>query len=194
MDLSGIITLAISIIAVVVCLMVIHRKSQESYSSYNTYITKDEIDEILASRIIQSSNDAFDFVYTGSNLPLGRVSAFLNYFQRTIYDEEPYAYFCKRSSRDNEFREYGCVIARTGVYFIEENPGNKNLKEKDNTVLQAKETFIPFEGLTHVAALGSLLFTIHYDPNKWVDRYHIFNITNKALTDQVKLICKAIIE
>ena len=173
--------------------ILMHCFSQKAYTEYNKYICDEEIDSLLSSQIGRVEDKAFDYVYYGKTLPLGRVSAFLNNFGRTIYDEEPYAFYCNRSSRDNEFREYGCVIARTGVYLSKENPENKNLKEKDATVLKGADSVIDFSGLIHISVLGSFIMTVNYRPKGIIDRYRFYSIDDKALRGNVKRVCKTVI-
>ena len=175
----------ISILAALVWAFVLHKQNEKLFLSCNRFLSNDYVDDILISQITLLSDDKFNYVYSYDDLPLGRVSAFLNYFGRNVYDEEPYAYYCKRSSRDNEFREYGCVIARTGVYISTENPGNKNLKDKDNTVLKASEKHINFSGLTNVFCIGSCLITVNYMPGMIFDKYRVYSIDDGLLRDQI---------
>ena len=188
LPISAIVTAAIA------SLYAIHKKDKKIYESYIGYIDKDYTDETISNKIDLSADNAFDYVFLGDALPLGRVSAFLNYFDRNIYNEEPYAYYCKRSSRDNEFREYGCVIARTGVYLLIENSGNKNLKDKDKSVLKARENRISFVGLSHIFQLGTYILTVNYNPVGIFDHYEFFSIKDELLRRQIIIICKAVIE
>ena len=173
---------------------VLHKHNEKAYLLWKKYLSYDIVDDIMISQISNGSDDAFDYVYYTENLPLGRVSAFLNYFGKNIYNEEPYAYFCKRSSRDNEFREYGCVITRSGIYISRENPGNKNLKDKDNTVLKADEKTICFSGLTNIFCIGSLIITVNFRAEKFFDRYQIYSIRESVLKNRIRKVCKAVIE
>ena len=189
------ILVSLGVIALIVGIgaILLHKVNQKKFIEYNKYICDEEIDTQLSSQIDTGENNAFDYVFHEDTLPLGRVSAFLNNFGRTIYDEEPYVFYCNRSSRDNEFREYGCVIARTGVYLSKENPENKNLKEKDATVLKGADSVIDFSGLTHIFVLGSFIVTVNYRSKGIVDRYRIYSIEDKTLRGSVKRVCNTVI-
>jgi len=173
--------------------VLLHLINQKKYVAYERAISDEEIDKLLNAQIDTHENKAFNYVYSGDSLPLGRVSAFLNNFGRTTYDEEPYAFYCKRSSRDNEFREYGCVITRTGVYVSKENPQNKDLKENDPTVLMGKDSVIDFSGLTCVVVLGPCILTVNHKPNSIIDRFHFCVIEEASLRNSIKKVCKTVI-
>lgn len=195
---KGIIILIAVILSVVVipilCAIILHKRREKVFFAYNSCISNDFVDSTLASLISVPKVNNFNFIFSGDSLPLGRISAFLNYFGKNIYNEEPYAFFCKRSSRDNEFREYGCVIARTGIYISEENPGNANLNEKDGTVLESTDTFIDFSGLARVYMIGDSILAIYYRPFKLFDRFKLFSVNDPCLKDQIKIICEAVIQ
>ena len=173
--------------------VVLHKSNEKAFLECNKFISNELVDSTLTSQISVNKDDTFNYVYAGDSLPLGRISAFLNYFGRNIYDEEPYAFFCKRSSRDNEFREYGCVIARTGIYISKENPGNANLKDKDQTVLKSLDKFIDFTGLAKLYMIGNCLFVVNYRPFGLFDRYQFISISDPILRNQIKKICDAVI-
>ena len=173
--------------------VIIHKSNEKAYLSYIKVISNDLLDNALSSQIENQPDAAFNYVYCGDSLPLGRISAFLNYFGRNIYDEEPYAFYCKRSSRDNEFREYGCVIARTGIYISKENPGNANLKDKDTTVLKGVEKNIDFSGLSRLFVIGSGIITVNYRPNSIIDKYSFYSVEDPVLRNQIKRVCLCVI-
>lgn len=174
--------------------IIIHNSSKVMYLFCDKAITNDYIDDILSTQIIIRGDASFDYVYSGDALPLGRVSAFLNHFGRSIYNEEPYAFFCKRSSRDNEFREYGWVIARTGIYISKENPGNASCKDNDTTVLQAVEKHIDYSGLSKIFLIGKWIITVNYRPNKFIDSFHLYSVDDAVLRNQIVRLCDLVIE
>jgi hypothetical protein len=85
-----------------------------------------EIDDILQPCIEQLSygdrNDS-DRVFVGDNLPYGRVNAFLTYFKKNIYEDDPYYFSTIPSEIDDELREYGIVVTRRGVYISGQEKG-----------------------------------------------------------------------
>ena len=52
------------------------------------------------------------------NFPFGRVSYFLNFFNRELGDDEPLYFSPKRSLDSNELREYGTLNNHLGTVFI----------------------------------------------------------------------------
>ena len=85
-----------------------HNKNAVEFRNYKRILTSDEINEAITSVTAQyrNSEKQYDYVYTTENMPLGRASAFLNYHGTNCWAAEPYLFLCKRSLKDNEFREY----------------------------------------------------------------------------------------
>lgn len=189
----GVCAIGLFVGTILACLALCHIKNANVFSLCNEYLNSDYVDEVLTAQITINPKNDFDYVYDAGNLPYGRVSAFLNHFGRNIYDEEPYAFYCNRSSRDNEFREYGSILARTGVYISKENPQNKELKEKDSTVLEGKNSFIDFSGLVFVSSLGKKIVTVHHCPKAILDRPGIYTIENDLLRKQIVTLCNTVI-
>jgi hypothetical protein len=61
-----------------------------------------------------------------NDLPLGRVNAFLNFFDSNIYAEEPIYYSPKRSLDDIELREYGSLLTLGGLYIAKQYDSKNN--------------------------------------------------------------------
>ena len=123
-----------------------HDKNILALNNCVKILTNDEVDTIIMSvteNFVDSQN-SYNFVYNYTNMPLGRASAFLNYHNTNIYDEEPYIFLCKRSLKENEFREYGCIVARNGIYISVDNPQNAQLKDKQEA-LPGKEIDIYYK-------------------------------------------------
>lgn len=172
----------------------LHNEGISKANGCTDYIVNEKIDSRLVSKLESYSLDElnFDYVFKRKDIPLGRASAFLNHFERTIYDEEPLVFLCNRSSRDNEFREYGYVFGRTGIYICDENPNHKNAKEKDE-FLKSRDGVISFYGLLKVWVIGSYILTVNLVGEKKLDRYHLVRISDKRLMRIVKDICNCVI-
>lgn len=142
-------------------------------------MTTDEVDTIIMSVTddFKDTNNDYNFIYNYVDMPLGRASAFLNYHGTNIYEEEPYIFLCKRSLKDNEFREYGCIVARNGIYISKDNPENAHLKDKQEA-LPGKELSITYKGLASVKVRGKKLHIAYVQPNKKLDTVKKFLIEN----------------
>lgn len=83
----------------------------------NKRYTEEQIDSHIynAAQEIKDQNKD-DYKFFGEQLPYGRISAFLNYFGESIYTTEPYYFSSVPSRDDNEFREYGLLLTRNGIY------------------------------------------------------------------------------
>lgn len=151
-----------------------HNKNAVEFRNYKRILTSDEINEAITSVTAQyrNSEKQYDYVYTTENMPLGRASAFLNYHGTNCWVAEPYLFLCKRSLKDNEFREYGCIVSSNGLYFSEDNPKNAKRKEKQ-AALQGKDYQIPFTGLVKVKTRRKKICVTYID----LDRKR--NITRK---------------
>lgn len=104
----------------------------------NKRYTEEQIDSHIynAAQEIKDQNKD-DYKFFGEQLPYGRISAFLNYFGESIYTTEPYYFSSVPSRDDNEFREYGLLLTRNGIYVSLQGKG---------------EQFLPFAGLKEVKA------------------------------------------
>lgn len=106
------------------------------YTEYN-------LDEIYNKQIKQVSygdENKGEYIFMRENMPYGRVNAFLNYFNKNIYEEEPYYYSCHPSALDDELREYGVAITRYGIYVSEQ-------EKTDKESYSIRNEFLPFSGL-----------------------------------------------
>lgn len=99
-------------------------------------ISESAIEEKVISESVKFSDaDTNTNKFTVDDMPYGRATAFISYFNKNLDDEEP-IYFSPRMSPDeNELREYGTLVTSKGVYISEH--------EKDDIE-------IPFEGLWDV--------------------------------------------
>lgn len=156
-----------------------HDKNMIAYNNSWKIMIYDEVDNAILSVIepYADTEKSYNFTYKYEDMPLGRAAAFLNYHNTTIYDEEPYIFLCKRSSKENEFREYGCIIGRKGIYYCRDNPKNSLLKEKENA-LPGKEEFYPYTGLAKVSCSGTKVKLTYIRPNKKTDEQKRILITD----------------
>lgn len=182
---------AIALFLVYFCRIVLHKMNKKQVALINKYISNESVDEILEQILPEYNNSSgvYDFVYKGTDIPLGRTMAFLNFFGRNIYKEEPYLYLCKRASKENDFSEYGCIVARTGVYFSEEIPSKKKKKTSER-----KDRSISFVGLTQMWSIGNILITVNYAENVLLDKVKIINVGERQIALIVKAIGKEIIK
>ena len=175
----AIIVIALIAIAAIILGRKLHIDNQKRLDECNKFITYDQVDEWLIPVIgtYSNANKQYNYVYTDKNMPLGRASAFLNFFGKSIYNEEPYLFLCKRSSKDNEFREYGCMFARTGIYFSDEiNVGSKEIASG------SKNKYVSFYGLTQAVSFGSLLITINVKPGAFFDKIQIISLSDSQIS------------
>ncbi len=171
-------------------LISLHFYNLGKYSHCDKYYLYDQVDSYILSGIdtYDNSGNKYNYILDNSNMPLGRASAFLNFFGKTIYSEEPYLFLCNRSSIENEFREYGCIIARTGVYFSNEKT-NVDSKSTD----RAKQKELSFIGLTQIYAIGSFIILVNVRPKRIIDKIRIINVSDKQLRIMIRGIGKIII-
>lgn len=100
-------------------------------------ISEAEIEEkLIAASINFAENDKNKNKFTIDEMPYGRATAFISYFEKNLDDEEPVYFSPKMSSDENELREYGTLITTKGVYISE--------KEKDDIE-------IPIEGIWNIS-------------------------------------------
>lgn len=162
----------------------LHKTNVERLKEYNQEVTFDDMDDTFHSIIdgYKDSNDgSFNYVYKGCSIPLGRATAFLNFFGKSVYTEEPYLFLCKRSSQDDEFREYGCLFGRTGIYLSEEN-----------TCQGGKDKYISFFGLTQIFVVGKLIITINVQPQKIFDSVHVYSVKTIQVANLIRRVGKSI--
>lgn len=178
-----------------------HEKNILALENCVEIFTTDEIDTMIMS-VTDNFTDYqnnFSYIYNYIDMPLGRASAFLNYHNTNIYDEEPYIFLCKRSLKDNEFREYGCIIARNGIYISEDNPENAHLKDKQEA-LPGKEISILYKGLLSAKEKGKKIQLSYIQPHKKLDttkkvlikndteRSFILTVLNQVISHNIGLV------
>lgn len=171
-----------------------HNRNMVDFNNSFKILTTDEVDSIIdsATESFVDVEEKYNYVYKKSDMPLGRASAFLNYHKTSIYDEEPSIFLCKRSSKDNEFREYGCIIGRNGIYVSKENPDNYKQKEKQ-AALPGEDNFYSFNGLSKVLSKGNKIILTYFQPNKRLDTKKKLVVENPNERELFLTVFKAII-
>lgn len=171
-----------------------HNKNLKAYNKCFDILTYDEIEDAVSGAIgaYSDTEKVYTYVYKGSEIPLGRVSAFLNYHKSSVFDDDPYLYLCKRSLKDNEFREYGCVVTRRGIFYSIDNPGNASRKEKENA-LPGREKHYFFTGLANVRICGPFIILDYIRPGKAFDSVKIISISDKNERNLIYGILKSIV-
>ena len=86
--------------------------------------------EKVAELIAFNDKNKSDYKFTSSNMPYGRVNAFMNYFQRDLINEDIYYFSAIPSENENEVREYGFAITGSGI-FIASQCDSKKGKTKE---------------------------------------------------------------
>ena len=86
--------------------------------------------EKIAKLIAFNDKNKSDYKFSSSNMPYGRVNAFMNYFQRDLINEDIYYFSAVPSENENEIREYGLAITGSGI-FIASQCDSKKGKTKE---------------------------------------------------------------
>ncbi len=168
-----------------------HKMTARKYENCNMRITYSEVDALLLSNLPEycDTKNKYDHVYAYDEMPLGRAMSFLNFFERSIYDEEPYLFLCKRATKENDFSEYGCIIARTGAYFSSELDADKKKKPA-----RRKDRSISFNGMSLIRSIGSILVVTRYSPDKLLDEVQIIGVKDAQVARILKNIGKMIVK
>lgn len=96
------------------------------------------------------------------DIPYGRATCFLNYFDRSIENEEPLYFSPVRSKDDVELREYGFLLTSAGLYISQQTD-----KTDDSNVRKVVNVELPFSGMFKVSSCDEKEITIRYaDMNK----------------------------
>lgn len=94
----------------------------------------------ICNPVIESDQNVDEYKFVSGRLPYGRINSFLNYFGKSIYDDEVYYYSARPSCKRDELREYGFLITRTGIY------SSKQITSSEGES-HSKEIVVPFSGL-----------------------------------------------
>lgn len=175
------------------------RKKDERKRVYENYkwlretnknYTLDAIDSILYRTVENiEKNDLNDkeHKFGKYNIPYGRVNAFLGYFRESTEENEIYYYSCWPSKVEDEVREYGILIARSGIYISVQ-------KQKENGYL-VNDYHIPFAGLMSVDALDRKLICKILDRSTMLDEKIEVNIPdNIQNATAIRTLCNIVID
>lgn len=177
------------IVAVIIMLTIIVRVSKKRkvmkwYKKEISSINETDLERIFLKLIPQiqraDCNDE-DYKFNISNLPYGRVNAFLNYFDTSVQSEEVYYFSPVKSMSNKEIREYGTCITCVGIYFSKQYKV-KNGIEKYSVDLKV----IPFKAIT-LAKIDSENIVIKY-ANIDKKTYEIIKIPIEMTTINAKQI------
>lgn len=123
-------------------------------------IVQEEVNKTIFSMvqsIYESDSNRGDYKFVGESVPYGRANAFLRFFNRNVFFEEPYFYSCFPSSNKEEFREYGILISKNGIFVSKENGSNKG------------DFFYPFRGMKKVEFENNKLVVIYINERTFDD-------------------------
>lgn len=79
---------------------------------------KDILDLLTPFNKELSDSDSNANVKYSNNIPYGRANCFLNYFNKSIYIEDPLYYSPIRSKNEIELMEYGFLMTNGGIYIL----------------------------------------------------------------------------
>lgn len=125
-----------------------HKWLEENQTSF----LQEEVNDIftpLISQVYRCGGNTEDYLFTYENMPYGRANAFLNFFEKNIYSDEPLYFSCEPSQTINEFKEYGLMITSHGIYSILQCESSY---DKSYITL---EGYLPFSGLKRVKKVQS---------------------------------------
>lgn len=132
------------------------------------------------------ANSGGKFITT--NIPYGRVNAFLNYHGLSIEEDEPVYYSAQRSKTDIELREYGTVVTLSGIYI------SKQLSEVDeNNEFKVIDKAIPFKGIFVTELIGNEL-TVKYAKDGKIETIKINQADTTIPVKLLKDVCDKLLQ
>jgi len=163
------------------------KENKEIYEYYTNWrkwtqkevatIAEADIEEKLISlSIFFSENDKNKNNFTIENMPYGRATAFISYFEKNMDEEEAIYFSPKMSSDENELREYGILITTKSIYISE--------KEKDDIE-------VPLEGIWNITNNGD---TYIFDYGLLANEPTIISINKQSSSVNLDVLTKKLIE
>lgn len=158
-----------------------NKKLKKWLSQSVPLISKWQVEDLINPYTDKFYNNDVNSVgkFISTNIPYGRVNAFLNYHGLSIDEDEPVYYSAQRSKTDIELREYGTVVTLSGIYI------SKQLSEVDeNNEFKVIDKAIPFKGIFATELIGNEL-TVKYAKD---DKIETIKINQEDTTIPVKLL------
>lgn len=155
--------------------------------------TTQEIDQKLAplaEAISNSDTNVINYKFTRKNMPYGRVNAFLNHFGKNIYTEDPYYFSCIPSAERDDFREYGLLVTRSGIYV------SIQYKSPSEDKYDFINDTISFKGLKQIVEDNNTSITcIIVDDKNYDDCKTYFSLPdNITYIDSIRSLCQTVID
>jgi hypothetical protein len=120
-----------------------------------------------------------------TDFPYGRMSYFLNFFDRALSNDEPLYFSPSRSKDSNELREYGIEITISGIFISFQSERT----DKNNNYI-SKDIAIPLSGMIHSEITGDTLYVYYenYDDSVSLDQKY-----STVPLSQLNDLCQALI-
>lgn len=162
--------------------------NQQFLKNNKTIYSDEEIDLKLSSfiqEIKENDTNKKDYIFDQENMPYGRVNAFLNYFNKSIYEEDPYYFSVIPSKNLNEMREYGIAITREGTYV--------SLQKQDNEgKCYCQNEYIPFSGLLRADNTSNGIDATYIEKD-YDSKKILLEVPNNINSNTLLLFCRAVI-
>ena len=121
-----------------------NKKLYDKFMEWKTWLKQDSyrISEFEFENALISACSELEETDTNSkrfnfeNIPFGRATAFISYFNKNLENEEPLYFSVKMSSNEDELREYGILLTTKGLYI---------------STQEGEDIEIPFYGLWKIA-------------------------------------------
>lgn len=154
-------------------------------------ISEIEIEEKLISASVNfAKSDKNKKTFTIDEMPFGRATAFISYFEKNLDDEEPIYFSPKMSSDENELREYGTLVTTKGLYISSQGKGDIEIPYAGLWRIEKTENKTQFDyGLSYeepkIIEIDKGVSTINFDSFIAI-KEQIENVALALLQDKVK--------
>ena len=106
-----------------------YSKQYKRWGEWKKWTEKESLsfeEEKVENIILETSNliaqlDSNKNKFIDDEMPYGRATAFISYFGRDLSDEEPLYFSPMMSDKEEELREFGCLITNKGLYISSAN-------------------------------------------------------------------------
>ncbi|MBT9787888.1 hypothetical protein GPK90_00695 [Clostridium sp. MCC344] len=138
----------------------------------------------LVENVYEADKNMPGYKFKIDSLPYGRINAFLSYFGRNIDNTEVYYYSCIPGKKKNDLREYGVIIARSGIFVSQEDSSARGVI--DQTLL--------FSGLKEISNNKNSIFATNISKQNFDDcRSRIDIPSNTIDINSIMYLCKRVI-